>query len=121
MLETLHLKKPAMPLSLEISFSNKTTWWGPDYLEHCIPAGWCVLVRGDTEHAGGANHGDSEDLRLRAHYYFDHPALSSKYRYAKKHESYLLHVCTNVWITEMRIKQKEMGKVFIFLIFINLL
>ena len=79
------LEKPAMPLSLEISFSNNTTWWGPgpDHLEHDIPAGWCVLFRGDTEHAGGGNPGDSTDLCLRAHSYFDHPSLSAQFRYAK--------------------------------------
>ena len=77
------LEEPAMPLSREISFSKNTTWWGPDRVEHNIPAGWCVLFRGDTEHAGGGNPEDSTDLCLRAHSYFDHPSLSAQFRYAK--------------------------------------
>ena len=79
-----------MPLSLIMSFDDNTCWYTksgcdhpPYYTRVQIKAGSALIFRGDISHAGPECVTNSREVRLHA--YFDHPSLTSRYRYGPDH------------------------------------
>ena len=76
-----------MPLSIIISFDDETYWYGPHDEKIQIKAGNLLIFRGDIPHSGA----ESSVLNVRLHSYFDHPSLSSRFRYGPDHEKAIFY------------------------------
>ena len=79
-----------IPLSMIMSFDDNTCWYTnsgcdhpPYYTRVQIKAGSALIFRGDISHAGPECVTNSREVRLHA--YFDHPSLTSRYRYGLDH------------------------------------
>ena len=76
-----------MPLSIIVSFDDETYWYGPLDEKIQIKAGYLLIFRGDIPHSGA----ESSVLNVRLHSYFDHPSLSSRFRYGSYHEKAIFY------------------------------